>query len=450
MKRSLREAIENLKAFRIKNITNKELEHNIETKTRGKIPVGKTEDLLNKTLDLEVYFKPVEIYWLLKVYYETLKSKKLKPSSYFEDIEIAEFENYSIPAVASGKDRTFVLHNVKKVSDYIYHCYKCDFNSIKEAYEEGITGYDYSTQRQAKMIMRNGVAILRATVINRNVEAIEKEMLEGNFTPNTLTWNILNNGKEEMEYDEATETLTITRSTDSIVSIIDGYHRTLAIIKALEKGREIRNDFMYITVLNYSVDEAQRYIRQEQQGTKLTVNQQNSFKNDIYVTTAKKINNDKTEELNYLKNKVSITHPDEVYKYNTKLVTLSTLADTLQMAYGDILTKPRDMRKISEWVVDFMNEIIAIKEDDFSNIKKSRLESVVTTNNMICAFINLSRYFYDNRENWEDNIEKILNNTNFSIENSFWTEKLIKTHRWDKRIKKMVKDVSNELLNSLN
>lgn len=450
MKRSLKEAIENLKTFRIKNITNKELEHNIETMTRGKIPVGKTEDLLNKTLDLEVYFKPVEIYWLLKVYYETLKSKKLKPSSYFEDIQIAEFENYSIPAVVGGKDRTFVLHNVKKVSDYIYHCYKCDFNTIKEAYEEGITGYDYSTQRQAKMIMRNGVAILRATVINKNVEAIEKEMLEGNFTPNTLTWNILNNGKEEMHYDEENETLTITRSTDSIVSIIDGYHRTLAIIKALEKDREIRNDFMYITVLNYSVDEAQRYIRQEQQGTKLTINQQNSFKNDIYVTTAKKINNEKTEELNYLKNKVSTTHPDEVYKYNTKLITLSTLADTLEMAYGDILTKPRDIRKITNWIVDFMNEIIAIKEDDFNNIKKSRLESVITTNNMICAFINLSRHFYDNRENWEDNIEKILNNTNFSIENEFWNEKLIKTHRWDKRIKKMVKDVSKELLNKLN
>lgn len=450
MKRSLREAIENLKTFRIKNITNKELEHNIETITRGKIPVGKTEDLLNKTLDLEIYFKPVEIYWLLKVYYETLKSEKLKPSSYFEDIEIAEFENYSIPPIEGGKDRVFVLHNVKKVSDYIYHCYKCDFDSIKEAYEEGITGYDYSMQRQAKMVMRNGVAILRATVINKNVDAIEKEMLEGNFTPNTLTWNILNNGKEEMTYDEESETLSITRSTDSIVSIIDGYHRTLAIIKALEKGREIRNDFMYITVLNYSVDEAQRYIRQEQQGTRLTVNQQNSFKNDIYVTTAKKINDSKTEELNYLKNKISIKHPDEVYKYNTKLVTLSTLSDTLQMAYGDILTKPRDMRKISEWIIDFMNEVIAIKEEDFINIKQSRLERVITANNMICVFINLSRYFYDNREGWEDKIEKILENTDFSVKNEYWNEKLMQTHRWDNRIKKMVKDVTLELLSKLN
>lgn len=450
MKRSLREAIENLKTFRIKNITNKELEHNIETMTRDRIPVGKTEDLLNKTLELDVYFKPVEIYWLLKVYYETLKSEKLKPSSYFENIEIAEYENYYIPSNEGGKDRVFVLHNVKKVSDFIYHCYKCDFESIKQAYEDGITGYDYSTQRQAKMVMRNGVMILRATVISKNVDAIEKEMLEGNFTPNTLTWNILNNGSEEMVYNEEEETLTITRSTESIVSIVDGYHRTLGIIRALEKGKEIRNDFMYITVLNYSVEEAQRYIRQEQQGTKLTVNQQNTLKNDIYVTTAKKINNDKTEELNYLKNKISITHPDEVYKYHTKLITLSTLSDTLQMAYGDILTKPRDIRKISEWVIDFMNEVIAIKEEDFSNIKQSRLETVITTNNMLCAFVYLSRFFYDNKDGWEDKIEKILDNTNFSIENEFWREKLIQTHRWDNRIKKMVKDVSQELLNKLN
>lgn len=449
MKKPLIEAIENLKAFRIQNITNKELEHDMEEITRNRIPVGKTEDLLNKTLDLEIHYKDVEVYWLLKAFYHTLKAESLKPSLYFEDMEIAEYENYLLPPTENqGEERVFVLHNVKKVSDFIYHCYKCDFKTIDEAYKDGIVGYDYSTQRQAKMIMKNGVLILRATVVNKNVYAIEKEMLEGNFTPNTLTWNVLNNGHEEMSYNAEEETLTIKRTSESIVSVIDGYHRTLAITKALEKGEELKNDFMYITILNYSVEEAQRYIRQEQQGTKLSENQQSMFKNDIFVTTAKRINSDKTEDLNSLKNKVA-THPDEVYKYNKKLLTMSSLADTIEMAYNDILTKPRDVRFVADWVIEFMNEVCAIRDIDFENIDLSRMENVITMNNMVCTFIYMSRNFYDNKEDWESKLEKILNKVNFDKTEEYWHSKLISTNRWDSRTKKMIKDVSEFLLSKL-
>ncbi len=446
MKRNIEEAIENLKSIRIKNITDKKLETNIERITRNRVPIGKADDLINKTETLEVYFKPVEIYWLLKAFFETYSLEIVNPERYFDIREIEEYEAYYISNEALSEERLIVIPNVKKVSDDTYHCYKCSFETIKEAYEDGITNYDFRTQREGKLVMKNGIAILRPTIINKNLNDIKKEILSNTFTPNTITWNILDNGETRLDYNEENETLTIYKNPKSVVSIIDGMHRTMGIIRALREKdiEEFKRPYMYVTILNYSIEDAQRYIAQEQKGSKLSTPQQSVFENDIYVSCAKRVNNDKTYESNSMKDKVALLHQDE-YKFG-KLITLNSLSGSIKMFYEDKLKQPRDVRKVSEWIIEFMNEVIGIKEADFEKINTSRENSVVTMNNMISVFIGISRYFYDNKNEWENRLEELIENIDFSLENKYWKDNLIQSNRWDKKVEKNIIKVVKDLI----
>lgn len=433
------EALLNLKAVAKSNVANKKLKEQIEKITVNRIPLGKTEDLLRDDIDIETYFLDVEIYWLMKAFYEVTQNSLLNVKKHFTDTEILKYENYILD---EGEiSNTIILKNVKQVAPNIYHCYSCSFEDIKYSQENGITIYDYRMQREATLVEKGGELITKATVIAKNVEDIEKSMSNNTFTPNTITWNILKNGGEDFEYFPETETLRLTKSNESLISIVDGYHRTIAIANLLSKGVKVDNDFMYVNILNYSVEEAQRFIRQEQQGTKLTKTQQKLFKNDSFISIAKQLNASGTKDDNSLKDRMAEINL-EVYKYNTKIVTIESVADTLKTFYKKHIKTPRDNRLITDWIIKFMIEVMGKYNEEFNDIEKSKKTKAITYNNMINVFIGLSEYFYTNKksiENWESKLEELLDSIDFDINsNEIWNKNLITTKRWDTTAKKGV------------
>lgn len=442
--KQMEEALEALLVIARRTSGDKKLQENIMAFTKNKIPFGKLEELLDNDVELEIYFKPVELYWIMKAYYTFAGAEYLKVTKYFTDLQIKDFENYYIDEATISD--TIIINNVKKVKGGIYHCYEFPFEQIKSSYESGIIGYDFRMQREGTLKERYGEVITRATVVKKNVLDIKKSMKNNTFTPNTITWNVLDNEADSIEYDENTETLSLTRSKETVINIIDGYHRTLAISQLLDEGYEVEKDYMFLTILNYTVEEAQRYIRQEQQGTKLSESQQKVYKNDINVSVAKNINITGTEFENSLKNKIADIEA-KVHKYNKQLITMSSLSDTIETYYSELLKKPKDVKKVSNWIVEFFNEIIGEKEEYFDNIVEAKNETVLVYNNMLCAFVGLSAYVYKNNENWETKLEELLNKIDFDIENPLFVKNNITSKTWNRQGKKGIDTIVKYLIN---
>ncbi|MDK0983051.1 DNA sulfur modification protein DndB [Clostridium perfringens] len=437
-----------LKLLAKSNFTDKTLSNKILTITKDRIPLGKTEDLLRTDIDLYNHFNMEELYWLIKAYFIVLKEKKLDPKNFFTETEIENGEQYYKPSpVYNGDERVFVLENVKRNKDGSFICWECPFTKIKQALDFGITTYDFRTQRQATVKQRGGEILLFPTIIEKNVREIQAEILDNNFEPNTLTWNILNNGEEEFVYDEESETLIFTKTPTSIMSIIDGYNRTVAINRALGTGEEILKDYMYIKILNVDIAKAQNYILQEQKGSKLSITQQKAFKNDGSVMVAKSINTNGNKYNNVLYSKISM-YGKEVYTYNKKAVLLSCLSEMIENNYGDLLKTPKEIRRVGYWLVDFFNEALGNYSDEFNNLGKSRIQSVLTYNNMFEFYIRISRYFYDNRVDWIQKVEQIMDNIDFRIENPIWNKIGVDKKRWDKRIINSIDKYADEILES--
>ena len=424
------------------NFSDKELESKIQDGTMGKIPFSKTTDLTRTDIQVAIHFEKVEIYWLMKVFYEHFKKSEFKVEKYFSSIEISKFELFRLKK--DEKISEIKLENIDEiVRDKIYHCSKFSFEDIKISYNSGVVDYNYETQREAKYGEKAGVNTIKPTLIAKNVSEIKESMERGDFTPNTITWNLLDNSASDYVYNPEERTLTIRKSYDSRINIIDGYHRTRAIADLVERGIQVKNDFMFLTILHYDVEEAQKYIRQEQQGTKLSESQKKVFKNDRFSEVAKGINNYSNKDKNSLYG--TIVSKNEFSKNKNSILSIEPVIDTIEKYYSEHLKNPRDNRKVISWVVEFMNEVLGIFSEEFENVEKSRKTKIITERNTLCSLIGFSEYFYGKKkEGWQDSLEVFLTGICFEA-NEKNRKMLLNSKRWGKSTMREIDNFTNIL-----
>ena len=127
--------------------------------------------------------------------------------------------------------------------------------------------YNENAQRTMKKMIRGDKEYYKININKTAVKEIKNALEESTFISNTLTLNIPEDSEAEFGYDESTKTLTI-QSLDAF-DIIDGYHRFIA----LSQVKDSNIDFTYemeLRIVNFSDDKARMFIYQEDQKTKMS------------------------------------------------------------------------------------------------------------------------------------------------------------------------------------
>jgi hypothetical protein len=94
-----------------------------------------------------------------------------------------------------------------------------------------------------------------------------------------VTWNIRKTGGEKFEYDRKNRDLFIeVDSIESFADIIDGMHRAQSFIRTIEQDPN-NQGYTMVSIFNYTEEEAEEYIDQEDNRTPMNKSRTFAFKN---------------------------------------------------------------------------------------------------------------------------------------------------------------------------
>ncbi|MFW5890636.1 MAG: DNA sulfur modification protein DndB [bacterium] len=357
--------------------------------------------------------------------------QNLKPNEYFNENEIIEakrFEN----VLKEEKQNKVIFENVFQIATYQYICPYMHCKEIIEYVNNALIRYNFDTQRGSKNVLFDG-NIIKLPFINKEaINEIKDMILEGKFTSNMITFNMYRNGYERFDYGRDKK-LIIEIGNQSYLDIVDGYHRLLGAMNALYEKPDLDFGFV-INILNYTKDEAQLYIVQEDKRTPISKEIITAYnKQDSSVVFTEEVSKHGTEKTNTLYGKIT----NELEKDSLTSVQIFSKA----IDYFFKIETPADNIKYQKYIVDFFNHIMVFYEKDFMDLEKSREKNYRLYPNSFIGYIALAYKLYNN--NWQTKLEECLNNINLDKPNKE-LEKIGITHS---RINKpLIKKISKYFL----
>lgn len=374
------------------------------------VSIGRTKGIFNKTIPLQTLDLPM-LYWFTKSLYKATNENIISITKFFTDIEEKEFKDYKVQhgRDIDLKEGKLILENVTQVTDDQWTTV-LTFKQIYELYEHNLIKYNSKTQRNLKTKSIDNNILEKININKRSVNEIRDSILQGLFIPNTITLNLLKTGEEEVVYNDKNRIIELNGEID----IIDGFHRSLAIIEAVRENKNIHGG-MIISLVNIDIEKAQYYIVQEDKRNKIN-------KDHIRYLSQENLENQIVKILNEnIKSELrgKITTDLISFKKNNAFVLFSTLAEAIKLEYE--IKNQRESRKIAEFLIEFFNEVVGIFYDEFQDIEKSRRNSIVTYSNTFIGFIAFSSQVYYNKiDDWKILLENTLKIIDFDSQNEVW------------------------------
>lgn len=359
------------------------------------ITPGKTQGLINLSIPL-VTVGNAELYLLTKALYNVTEEQSLEPTKWFNEEEEKNYILYR-EKIEYNND-VIVLHDIKQNSDNHWVCSRITYQEIAKIHAQGLITYNMRTQREPLFVKFNNNNIVNSPNIKQTpIEKMVKLMVKDKFKPNTLSWNIRKTGEEMLpEYDEKNQTLSIPiDNINSFCDIIDGMHRTCAIMRTVEQKPNTEG-YMMISIFYYTEDEAREYIDQEANHTAINKTHRKAFQSsDTEIIMAKDINTFGNATNNIMFDRFATTY--EETQLTNKFLTFETFSAALK--YNFKIENPREVTKITKFLREYFNNILVNLDEN----------GILYTNNVFIGLIAIAGKLYNNKE-WQSIIEENVDN----------------------------------------
>lgn len=365
---------------------------------------GTVQDMFTQRITVEQMSDDV-LYHLAKSLSRALEKNSINPTPYYMEEEIEEIKRQNKTKLTDeGNELPFTIGRVHKVSHDMYVTFM-SAKELVELYNRGRVRYRAETQRNATVIKHGDTLIEAHTINNRSVEEIKKELLEGQFITNSITLNSIE--MDTLHYNEKTGELTVS----CILDILDGFHRSMAMIRAVAEG-----DIDYITevsIRNYSIEKAQKFIIQEDKKNKIDRRFIKYLDKDSKANiVVKKINENDYSDL---KGKIAT---DRKFLKVGRALTLTDVMEGGIDKYFKLETMS-DVKNLEEYLVEAFNHIVALYPTDFLNVAESKKTSVLTNEHMFMGYLYILSKVR-NSKNWKQKLEETLKGIDFSTNNHNW------------------------------
>lgn len=302
-------------------------------------------------------------------------------NNYYNESEIRVAKRYQ-GNIEKEDPYPVVFENVIRSSeqDYITTIH------IKKAYEllKNVLNYNYDTQRAPQERKRKDGTIIQKPYVNqKSVSEICELMLRNKYKPDTVTYNILFDGTDEIEYDEETKTLTVYSGQ---IDILDGFHRHQGLARALEQNPNL-DLHLNVEIKNYSLEDAQWYYAQKNTinlpDRATTRKMKNLTYSDMIVNELEK----RSETLQgKISNKSRVAHS---IGYLTNFTIVSEAIDEIFKPQNR-----KDVLDISRFLAEFFDYFIHSYEE-FKNVSETSKENWIVHPYMFYGYIYLAKKFYD-------------------------------------------------------
>ena len=236
---------------------------------KHKIPVVLSSNIMTLKTNLQTYSsfilfciaEAIEVnnsnFQIIEKYYSAKEIKNYSTDQY-------EFDEIKNP---------YVLEDMTCVRDQQY-IGKIDAKELHKLDQAGMINYNERTQRVMKRVIDGNDEYWKITISKASVEAIKNLMRNGMYFPDPITLNIPQDDDSYAEYNKEDHTLTIQDLNH--FDILDGYHRYVAMMELIAENPDF-NYVMELRVTEWSENQAQQFIFQQDQKTKMSVANSRSF-----------------------------------------------------------------------------------------------------------------------------------------------------------------------------
>ena len=340
--------------------------------------------------------------------YKITNKEKLNPENWFEEGKVNQIEKYTQPANKKILEYPLVFKPVLQL-DHNRWRYVGTMEEVINLYESDMITYNFNTQRDAKLYRVKGEFQKRPNVNYESVKQITDELVEGKYIPDEISFNLLKDGTDAIIYNEDDMSLTIL---DGELNIIDGYHNSIAIMSAKEKG--ISGVKYPIQFFNYDEAKAGQFIDQKNKQNKIESNHLAAMNmSELENTVARELNESAVSDF---RGKIAT---DRAYINNGLALTMYLImTETIKKLWN--LKSRRDSRMLAEYLIDFFNELFGIYPEEFnSNIKNSKRYTNINHESIFIFYLVLAKEL-QGRENWRELLEKTITALDFSKDNEDW------------------------------
>lgn len=314
------------------------------------------------------------------------------------------------------------FHNVVDLGNNNFLTYLSAEEIGKMWDNEQLTYYS-ATQRGIKYRKVNNK--IKEDIITKqsNINEMQGLILNGKLGTTQLTFNILNNGNEIINYNENKKELFIKGS----IAILDGMHRVKSCYKSYKASQilgekelidNVKNTVFPILITHYDDERAKIVFSQMSKGLKITKSLSESF------DTTKASNRivTKLNEHSVLKGmidvrKTSINKNDEKH-----IVTFNTLKTALDESFPSIRTEEEE-QEIYMFLSSFFEELFNIfpEMNNFEERMLSKEEYLTCENIMFHGYIKIAEELYMRRKRgtWIHEM-KALERIDFSKDSNIW------------------------------
>lgn len=301
-------------------------------------------------------------------------------SKYFTEKEIEDFSKIKI----ENEEIQFpLIFNVVAISDDQW-IGSIDTDFLISLNENQLINYNPETQRTMQHIIRNGNDYYCIKVNSNAVNSISKEMSSSTYIPSPITLNIPE-GEEDFVYIPDKHQLII--NSIKAFDIIDGYHRFLGINKCKTIDEEF-NYHMELRITHFNVEKAQRFIYQEDQKTKMTKVDSDSYNmSSPGVIVSNKINEN------------SLCNIKGYIGRNNSKINIAKMAELITFLWF-----PGSKKEDRKRIIEVSKELV----DDFNIITEANPEFLdMEYNNKVLTCVMVTFYYYKDKTD-KTNMAKVI------------------------------------------
>lgn len=422
-----------LKLF-IEHNANTEVFTKVKEALRDKMYSGRVAGIFDLNIQIGL-ISDSELCLITQAMYNVLGNtySQINPTDWFKDSEIAQANEKHI----DEEVEEFIIFKdmSKKPSEnedewlgYV------SYGQIKKAWEQGFLKYNQDTQRAGKIVEMFGRTYVLPTIFKSNVLKIKNAMIKNRYHTNMLTFNITNTPTHKKAYNKENRELKVWGGSTEI-AVIDGGHRTLAIIKAVDESPELENEYIAVMIKNVLVSTAQEFIFQEAQGVKQDAKTL-AMVNDEDVINRFCRNINKQRRDNSLYQKIGLLQKE----YDNCLIPLSKFIEAMDDNFGDIFKRENsdEIENLSNYIIEFFNVVVDNYEEYYiGDIEELKEKYISYTSNFTVGLIKVANMLYGN-DDWDCILINILENINWDRKDSEWKRNKIISPNFTDATKKKI------------
>ena len=322
----------------------------------------------------------IMFFMMLDSHEAIVNPNKNNVSKYFTEKEIEDFSKIKIE---NEKIQFPLVFNVVAISDDQW-IGSIDTDQLILLNENQLINYNTETQRTMQHVIRNGNDYYCIKVNSNAVNSISKEMSSSTYIPSPITLNIPE-GEEDFVYIPDKHQLII--NSIKAFDIIDGYHRFLGINKCKTIDEEF-NYHMELRITHFNVEKAQRFIYQEDQKTKMTKVDSDSYNmSSPGVIVSNKINEN------------SLCNIKGYIGRNNSKINIAKMAELITFLWF-----PGSKKEDRKRIIEVSKELV----DDFNIITEVNPEFLdMEYNNKTLTCVMVTFYYYKDKTD-KTNMAKVI------------------------------------------